>query len=268
MCTTETSSSPTKYLYDADEPQNTDTDDKNIIVFDNYDDLDLIESNDQNDDHLQLVEHISKDEQPYEVDETMQVAETVHSPYETLIEVEAPETQNKSEMLDEYQILHVKPIRTNKTSARRKPVAETSMPPKTMKVCVLCGNEYKFQHALDSHMRRHRNEKPFECEYVNILLWVVTRKSLLFFCFRHSICGKGFVINFELNRHKRTHTGQKPYACKFCDRRFSDFGSRIKHERTHTGERPYCCEICFKQFAYSHVLSAHMLTHTGEKRYE
>lgn len=26
------------------------------------------------------------------------------------------------------------------------------------------------------------------------------------------------------------------YKCQYCDRRFSDFGSRIKHERTHTGE--------------------------------
>lgn len=33
-----------------------------------------------------------------------------------------------------------------------------------------------------SHMRRHRNEKPFVC----------------------SVCGKGFVINFELSRHMRT----------------------------------------------------------------
>lgn len=66
----------------------------------------------------------------------------------------------------------------------------------------------------------------------------------------------------------RTHTGQKPYACQYCDRRFSDFGSRVKHERTHTGERPYSCDVCNKTFTYSHVLSSHMLTHTGEKRFE
>lgn len=35
---------------------------------------------------------------------------------------------------------------------------------KPLKVCKLCGNQYKYQHALDSHMRRHNNEKPFECE--------------------------------------------------------------------------------------------------------
>lgn len=53
---------------------------------------------------------------------------------------------------------------------------------KLPKVCEICGNSYKYQHALDSHMRRHRNIKPYQC----------------------MVCGKGFVINFELNRHMRT----------------------------------------------------------------
>ncbi|XP_059622181.1 transcription factor Ouib-like [Phlebotomus argentipes] len=118
--------------------------------------------------------------------------------------------------------------------------------PKPPKRCEICGNTYKYQHALDGHMRRHRNEKPYACD----------------------VCGRAFVIPFELRRHMRIHTGVKPYACKYCDRRFSDFGSRIKHERTHTGERPYACTYCGKSFAYSHVLSSHVMIHTGEKRYQ
>lgn len=117
---------------------------------------------------------------------------------------------------------------------------------KARKTCEICGNTYKYQHALDGHMRRHRNEKPFACQ----------------------VCGRAFVIAFELRRHMRIHTGDKPYACRWCDRRFSDFGSRIKHERTHTGERPYVCTYCGKAFAYSHVLSSHIMIHTGEKRYQ
>lgn len=53
---------------------------------------------------------------------------------------------------------------------------------KSLKTCPICGNTYKYQHALESHMRRHRNEKPYVC----------------------SVCDKGFVINFELTRHMRT----------------------------------------------------------------
>lgn len=34
---------------------------------------------------------------------------------------------------------------------------------KPLKVCDICGNTYKYRHALESHMRRHRGEKPFQC---------------------------------------------------------------------------------------------------------
>ncbi|XP_055911530.1 zinc finger protein 184 [Eupeodes corollae] len=126
--------------------------------------------------------------------------------------------------------------------SRKHKTPPVAKPPK---ICEICGNSYKFQHALNSHMRRHRNERPFNCDF----------------------CDKAFVSAVELRRHMRVHTGQKPYECSFCDRRFSDYGSRIKHERTHTGERPYACTTCGKSFAYAHVLTVHMRTHTGEKKF-
>ncbi|XP_020716854.1 zinc finger protein 606 isoform X2 [Ceratitis capitata] len=109
------------------------------------------------------------------------------------------------------------------------------------KICEICGNIYKYQHALSAHMRRHNNDRQFGCE----------------------LCEKAFVSNVELRRHMRVHTGQKPYPCSYCERRFSDFGSRSKHERTHTGERPYRCTTCNKSFAYPHVLTVHIRTHTA-----
>lgn len=88
---------------------------------------------------------------------------------------------NQTELNEtEYQVMHVRHIRTNKTAARRKqPLSGAAIETsddnlssttnvKPMKVCVLCGNEYKFQHSLESHMRRHRNEKPFVCKWVKI----------------------------------------------------------------------------------------------------
>lgn len=118
-------------------------------------------------------------------------------------------------------------------------------PTKQQHVCKFCNSSYKYKHALETHLRRHRGDKPYKC----------------------SECDKAFVVPFELRRHMRTHTGAKPYKCKFCERKFSDFGSKIKHERTHTGERPYVCDICDKSFTYSHVLNSHMLVHTGVKKY-
>ncbi|XP_030378038.1 zinc finger protein 394 [Scaptodrosophila lebanonensis] len=115
-----------------------------------------------------------------------------------------------------------------------------------LKICDICGNTYKYQHALNAHMRRHNNERPFCCE----------------------VCQKAFISNVELRRHMRVHTGQKPYGCSYCDRRFSDFGSSKKHERIHTGERPYVCDVCKKGFAYAHVLSVHKRTHTGKKQFQ
>lgn len=35
---------------------------------------------------------------------------------------------------------------------------------KEMNECEICGNTYRYRHALEIHMRRHRNERPFPCE--------------------------------------------------------------------------------------------------------
>uniref|UniRef100_W8B533 Zinc finger protein 554 n=2 Tax=Ceratitis capitata TaxID=7213 RepID=W8B533_CERCA len=114
---------------------------------------------------------------------------------------------------------------------------------KQIHICDICGNVYPRKYALEAHMRRHRNERPYECE----------------------ICSQSFHLNFQLTRHIRKHTGVRPYACQYCKRTFSDRSTMQKHERIHRNERPYSCDVCGKSFTYSSVLKVHTLTHTGEK---
>ncbi|XP_058058974.1 zinc finger and BTB domain-containing protein 24-like [Anopheles bellator] len=178
------------------------------------------------------------------------------------IQVESPEPLPESE----NSLRTIRSIRKTNTPNEGKPTIETVMTQqaadgsgletvirvkrnlsttKQTHLCKICNTTYKYKHALETHLRRHRGDRPYKCEH----------------------CEKAFVVPFELRRHVRTHTGQKPYKCRFCDRNYSDFGSKTKHERTHTGERPYKCEFCRKSFSYSHVLSSHLLTHTGVKKY-
>lgn len=142
------------------------------------------------------------DESEYLDDVIIEKNDTIEQPEETLVSNEAlltsvyweavmpaktektDETEETENSDEKAEILHIKPVRTNKARQQPQPVPGVNVQktfvkcedgtqlirlkrvfdPKPMKVCEICGNQYKYQHALDSHMRRHRNEKPFECE--------------------------------------------------------------------------------------------------------
>lgn len=46
----------------------------------------------------------------------------------------------------------------------RKPRAKKEKAEKQPHICDVCGNIYQRRYALELHMRRHRDEKPFDCE--------------------------------------------------------------------------------------------------------
>ncbi|KAG5668324.1 hypothetical protein PVAND_016268 [Polypedilum vanderplanki] len=171
----------------------------------------------------------------------------IYGDSEMIVEGEKNELIVKEVDAIEPEITNVKVTKVKRDKRQKRAISQQiEKDQEKIHICEICANQYKYRHALEVHMRRHRGDKPFKCEY----------------------CNRSFVIRFELKRHMRVHTGQKPYNCRYCERKFSDFGSRIKHERSHTGERPYVCQTCGKTFAYSHVLSGHLLTHTGEKRHQ
>lgn len=119
-----------------------------------------------------------------------------------------------------------------------------------MKLCGICG--LSVSTSLNTHMRRHANDKPFKCLVEG--------------------CGKQFPRNYDLMVHTKTHTGEKPFPCEFpsCTMRFSRKNKVTVHMRTHSGEKPYKCTIpdCNRQFAQSFDLTLHLRRHTGEKPYE
>ena len=65
-------------------------------------------------------------------------------------------------------------------------------------MCAMC-----VAHHLQSHMRIHTNEKPYECD----------------------VCEKRFSDSGNLKKHMRIHTNEKPYECDVCDKAFRDSGT-------------------------------------------
>lgn len=81
----------------------------------------------------------------------------------------------------EFKVMHVKPIANDISDGKLSTIVEEKegetkkqrspnkrgpykKGPKTPKMCQLCGNTYRNQSLLDGHMRRHMNDRPFECQ--------------------------------------------------------------------------------------------------------
>ncbi|XP_015584863.1 zinc finger protein 184 isoform X2 [Cephus cinctus] len=90
--------------------------------------------------------------------------------------------------------------------------------------CDICGKQFRAQAQLDSHQRKHKDERPFEC----------------------TICKKRFYSNEILKRHKKLHLPDKPYQCDQCGKRFDRTNTLTKHLLRHQVEagRSMTCYVC------------------------
>lgn len=80
--------------------------------------------------------------------------------------------------------------------------------------CQLCDRRFSHSHHLKTHMNRHDNIRPFQCEQ----------------------CVKSFFDKTTLREHvKSVHLNLKAYACKICSRTFNRSGNMRAHMlKTHS----------------------------------
>ncbi|XP_057188002.1 zinc finger protein 664-like isoform X3 [Triplophysa rosa] len=138
--------------------------------------------------------------------------------------------------------------------------------------CITCGKTFSSQRHLETHERKHTEQKLFTCTRCDISFPTLQEKR------RHSQkhrdqkhcekCGKIFVSSSSLKVHMKTHMGEKPFQCSQCDKFFSIKQSLVAHQRIHTGEKPYACPHCEWRFNYKSHLKRHMCVHTDERPYQ
>ncbi|XP_030641215.1 zinc finger protein 1035 [Chanos chanos] len=129
--------------------------------------------------------------------------------------------------------------------------------------CQVCGRSFRLRAQLNTHLRTHANEKPFEC----------------------SACLKAFKYPWNLKRHKREQcTGhsisqegsslmenktQGQFKCPICPRMFKQSYTRLRHlreqclkEYTRTGSgkvnNRYKCPLCNQTFSLASNRSRHI----------
>ncbi|XP_016330163.1 gastrula zinc finger protein XlCGF49.1-like isoform X1 [Sinocyclocheilus anshuiensis] len=121
------------------------------------------------------------------------------------------------------------------TGNKRKPTKSFS--------CDECGKKFTGFTALQSHLYKHRGERPFACVH----------------------CDKTFYSQTNLKRHQvDSHSDNKAFCCPVCGSRFSRLFSLQKHTRTHTRERPFSCPDCGKTFSHKYSMNMHRKRHSAK----
>ncbi|CAI2170527.1 12855_t:CDS:2, partial [Funneliformis geosporum] len=103
-----------------------------------------------------------------------------------------------------------------------------------------CSKNFRDNHQLKIHERKHTGEKPHICDYPG--------------------CDRGFSQKNNLIVHRKNHEGIKPYECKLCEKKFAQKIHLNEHEKKHTDKRPYDCKFCDQKFKQKIHLKKHLTT--------
>lgn len=93
-------------------------------------------------------------------------------------------------------------------------------------MCPECGQEFKYQNALDKHITIHTGEKRYQCRY----------------------CEKKFRLFTIRANHERVHRGIKEFQCSMCAKQFMQQDQLRVHIKRHLNQRDHICKLCTKAF--------------------
>ncbi|XP_050081452.1 zinc finger protein 25-like [Anopheles maculipalpis] len=108
--------------------------------------------------------------------------------------------------------------------------------------CFVCNSEHDTVKDLEYHMPTHLSLLPYHC--LSCVHQVVIVRTLA-----------------SLNKHHLMH--QKPLKCRFCDKRFTAYGSRRLHEdlKHDKNTRVFKCDVCQSEFSSNRSLRSHCKLH-------
>ncbi|XP_050400213.1 zinc finger protein 436 isoform X5 [Patella vulgata] len=138
--------------------------------------------------------------------------------------------------------------------------------------CDQCDKTYKDHQTLQEHLNIHNGVYPYQCSKCgesfasahlrsnhNMQRHVPPR-------FTCDVCNKRYKDKRGLEVHCRTHTGEKPYMCETCSKTFRSNESLIQHRRIHSDVPHHTCPVCNKGFAQIYSMKIHSKTHQKPKK--
>ncbi|OQR77536.1 zinc finger protein-like [Tropilaelaps mercedesae] len=138
--------------------------------------------------------------------------------------------------------------------------------------CNICSKEMCSKETLESHMRLHRNERPFACEECSATfpgeknLREHIKRLHSGETFRCSVCGKELATADSLKAHESLHKADKPFRCRLCEAAYPNNKRLLEHTKRQHGD-VHRCSICDKVLATKVTLEAHERLHRNEKAF-